>query len=887
MAAEEKLLVVVGIHEGRGFPAKPGHDLLIEVKFSGESLQSDPVDHNQITGSGHIVINNELAWEMSRKALQEHKLQRTPIKLICYCVHRITLKRIECGNIKLDLRSVQQPNQLTANHWYSLLQSQYPGKRLELRISLTSEADSQQQQQQHFTEEEGELSFSSSSVSQTPPSFSLPPMILDEGNGWYLLGTPSSRQRLHTVSLTLSHPQNLHKISTAKGTSYHFRYSLLGNEIMTEDFKVLTDPCDFQAERASVRVKSEPTLMKQLLLAQPDIRVDLINESMVVLSSGSVPIKPLANSQFFSVSCSLTSSSGLGGGTTPSINVTLAVQENKESSESLSPVPSLKEGQEEEDGHNVSSSSSSASSSTPQPPPTSNTLPATAQPHSTSQSPDDRHASAKRNLAQSFEEVSSSSPPGRGSSFKPSTSLASPRSLSPPVTTPTVSSPPRITFTSPKTSPLLLSQSVGGGGGRKGGEKRVMQSHQKYSSLIAGSSPTSSPLKTSNVTQSGGGTLLFDQLTSRPTGAKGREVVAGPTTRGTVPHSSSAPKPQLEYQTAMELELWKMQQEEEFMKGLKEKEETQLKLLAEEFQKRDKQREDVLKQKMDYYQSLEGQLAKTLKELESQRQKLKAREQDMVSTQRRLEDEQRSLQYDAKREKGLLLSELEGNIQIEKLKSKELAIQLDRARRQVSELENKLLQREAEFEMYKDKIHSQSSETQLQTELGLLKLEKAELEHKLETVTKSKQHYKDEWSKALKEVASLKHREQTVMRDQLKKQQLELEAMRVKYLRAEEQQSLQQQLQQIKDETQRLRAQALSKTPVPGSPRHTPTRQTTPILTSPRLQTIDANIARWIEERNILLQTGVYTHADPTIQKLDKKIQEALLEKRSTYNSSS
>ena len=90
---------------------------------------------------------------------------------------------------------------------------------------------------------------------------------------------------------------------------------------------------------------------------------------------------------------------------------------------------------------------------------------------------------------------------------------------------------------------------------------------------------------------------------------------------------------------------------------------------------------------MDYYQSLEGQLAKTLRELESQRQKLKAREQDMVSTQRRLEDERRSerererrpyevallcidscrsLQYDVKREKGLLQSELEGNLQIEK-----------------------------------------------------------------------------------------------------------------------------------------------------------------------------------------------------------------------------
>lgn len=76
-----------------------------------------------------------------------------------------------------------------------------------------------------------------------------------------------------------------------------------------------------------------------------------------------------------------------------------------------------------------------------------------------------------------------------------------------------------------------------------------------------------------------------------------------------------------------------------------------------------------------------------------------------------------------------------------------------------------------------------------------------ELDHKLETVTKSKNHYKDQWTKALKEIASLKHREQTVLRDQLKKQQVELETMREKYLQAEEQQTIQKQLQHIKDET--------------------------------------------------------------------------------------
>lgn len=39
---------------------------------------------------------------------------------------------------------------------------------------------------------------------------------------------------------------------------------------------------------------------------------------------------------------------------------------------------------------------------------------------------------------------------------------------------------------------------------------------------------------------------------------------------------------------------------------------------------------------------------------------------------------------------------------------------------------------------------------------------------------------------------------------------------------------------------------------------------------------MESEVARWIEERDILLQTGVYTSADPTIQRLDLKIREAM-----------
>lgn len=62
----------------------------------------------------------------------------------------------------------------------------------------------------------------------------------------------------------------------------------------------------------------------------------------------------------------------------------------------------------------------------------------------------------------------------------------------------------------------------------------------------------------------------------------------------------------------------------------------------------------------------------------------------------------------------------------------------------------------------------------------------AELERKLETSNKSKIHYKQQWGRALRELARLKQQEQTAARARLKKQEQELEHMRLRYLAAEE-----------------------------------------------------------------------------------------------------
>ena len=62
----------------------------------------------------------------------------------------------------------------------------------------------------------------------------------------------------------------------------------------------------------------------------------------------------------------------------------------------------------------------------------------------------------------------------------------------------------------------------------------------------------------------------------------------------------------------------------------------------------------------------------------------------------------------------------------------------------------------------------------------------AELERKLETANKSKIHYKQQWGRALRELARIKQQEQTAARARLKKQEQELEHMRLRYLAAEE-----------------------------------------------------------------------------------------------------
>lgn len=70
----EKLLGVNYI--GRRFPKRSSHQLVVEAKFDGEVLNTDLVNHDSSP-----QFHTELAWEIDKKSLHQHRLQRTPIKL--------------------------------------------------------------------------------------------------------------------------------------------------------------------------------------------------------------------------------------------------------------------------------------------------------------------------------------------------------------------------------------------------------------------------------------------------------------------------------------------------------------------------------------------------------------------------------------------------------------------------------------------------------------------------------------------------------------------------------------------------------------------------------------------------------------------------------------
>ncbi|XP_060558549.1 centrosomal protein of 120 kDa-like, partial [Ruditapes philippinarum] len=271
MVEKGRFLVVVSVLEGRRFPRRPRHQLIAEAKFDGELLSTDPVDHVETPD-----ITQELAWELDKKGLQQHRLQRTSIKIQCYAVDTNTSVKEAIGYVVLDLRSAH--NKQTTK-WYPLLLGKYHKNKPEIRLGLYLDEDKSAEVNTSFKAKEAppRLIETESPVKDKDTRLLKP--ILNEDEGYYQLGPAKQCTEQFVLSVTIATATNLTQLIPStqplpQGAGYFFYFSLFGNDVTNEVFHDLIKP-SFPAERASVRLRSSVEAIRMFLASQPGLQVHL------------------------------------------------------------------------------------------------------------------------------------------------------------------------------------------------------------------------------------------------------------------------------------------------------------------------------------------------------------------------------------------------------------------------------------------------------------------------------------------------------------------------------------------------------------------------------------------------------------------------------------
>jgi centrosomal protein CEP120 len=190
------------------------------------------------------------------------------------------------------------------------------------------------------------------------------------------------------------------------------------------------------------------------------------------------------------------------------------------------------------------------------------------------------------------------------------------------------------------------------------------------------------------------------------------------------------------------------------------------------------------------------------------------------------------------------------------------------------------LDKEAEFNRYKEREHLRP-EVKLQSEINMLNIERVELERKLDSMAKAKNHYKEQWTRALQEIAIMKKREEANAKTLLKKQQQELEHLRMRYLAAEENELIKtdhKNFENMRSELDRIKINSQKKSNRTDNELGSASSNESIEYLSSIDSNLQDHINRLKEERDTLLRTGVYLNTDAIIVELDKRIRDCLKE---------
>ncbi|NXL16530.1 CE120 protein, partial [Setophaga kirtlandii] len=816
--AADRLLIVVSVLEGRCFPKRPKHMLIVEAKLDGEQLATDPVEHTD-----QPEFATELAWELDRKALHQHRLQRTPIKLQCFALDPVSSAKENIGYIVLDLRAAPEKKQ--APKWYPLLSN-----KPEIQIGVALETDSKALVDDFKAKEapprEGKLL---SLFRGLDPKSIVP--VLNEEEGYHQIGPAEYCKDHFVLSVTIAFATQLEQLvpSTMKlpdrQPEFFFYYSLLGNDVTNEPFTDLINP-NFEPERASVRIRSTVDVLQLYLCAQSKLQIHLCCGDHS-LGSTEVPLSGLLKRGNVEIDQHPVAIEGpfvlvppnrakqklpqLPLDLAPTVGVSVVLQRENLTTQALIPLNTATEPKQPQE--KVLSPVSGKTESQQQ---RSQNVPSQADQCSSKEdvATESEVESLKfekgtkpRKRAGGPVAISQPNPMGVSSSSEPvsaqkivipaashhfcfSIDLRSIRGLevgfpincilrysypffgsaAPIMTSPPVEVRKNMEVFLPKSycafdfatmphqlqdtffrlpllvelwhkdkttkdlllgmarlqlSNVLASEKTRFLGGN--GEQCWRQTCNETVSFAAaqGSGARIAELSYAITLEDYGLVKVQEVMvsdSSQDVGA-GQQQHVPHTQLCRAPEDHPEPRETLEYKAALELEMWKEMQEDIFENQLRKKEMIHMQALAEEWKKRDREREALVKKKVAEYNVLEGQLQKTLRDLDKRERQLFNAESELQRVKKELQAEhERNLQVlqDSVRR---AREECAHQLELERSKIKQLEEDKLRLHQQLFEAENKHKTLEKEFQQYKEQ-QSSKPEIQLQSEINLLTLEK-------------------------------------------------------------------------------------------------------------------------------------------------------------------
>nr|BAG59537.1 unnamed protein product [Homo sapiens] len=888
VSKSDQLLIVVSILEGRHFPKRPKHMLVVEAKFDGEQLATDPVDHTD-----QPEFATELAWEIDRKALHQHRLQRTPIKLQCFALDPVTSAKETIGYIVLDLRTAQETKQ--APKWYQLLSNKYTKFKSEIQISIALETDTKPP-------------VDSFKAKGAPPRDGKVPAILagldprdivavlNEEGGYHQIGPAEYCTDSFIMSVTIAFATQLEQLIPCtmklpeRQPEFFFYYSLLGNDVTNEPFNDLINP-NFEPERASVRIRSSVEILRVYLALQSKLQIHLCcgDQSLGsteipltgLLKKGSTEINqhPVTVEGAFTLDPPNRAKQKLAPipvELAPTVGVSVALQREGIDSQSLIELKTQNEHEPEHSKKKVLTPIKEKTLTGPKSP-TVSPVP------SHNQSPPTKD-DATESEVESLQYDKDTKPNPKASSSVPAslaqlvtTSNASEVASGQKIAVPATShhfcfsidlrSIHALEIGFPINCILRYSYPFFGSAApimtnppvevRKNMEVFLPQSYCAFDFATMPHQLQDTFLRIP----------LLVELWHKDKMSK--DLLLG---IARIQLSNILSSEKTRFLGSNGEQCWRQTYSESVPVIAAQGSNNRIADLSYTVTLEDY---GLVKKKVAEYTILEGKLQKTLIDLEK-------REQQLASVESELQREKKELQSERQRN----LQELQDSIrrakedcihqvELERLKIKQLEEDKHRLQQQLNDAENKYKILEKEFQQFKDQQNNKP-EIRLQSEINLLTLEKVELERKLESATKSKLHYKQQWGRALKELARLKQREQESQMARLKKQQEELEQMRLRYLAAEEKDTVKterQELLDIRNELNRLRQQEQKQyqdsTEIASGKKDGPHG-------SVLEEGLDDYLTRLIEERDTLMRTGVYNHEDRIISELDRQIREIL-----------